>query len=595
MNAALELDAYQQAAVLHGDGPAVVLAGPGAGKTRVLAYRVARLIAAGVAPGEILCVTFGNAAAAEMRERICKLTGIPARSLERTVSTFHALALRILVTEKYLLDFKLTQNPIADSRRVLSILRPLLRGTGLKLGAARTAISRIERGEADGTAESPELMGVYAAYYEAMKAKGWISFDQMVPEAVRLLVGNPWVLARWKFRHVIVDEAHDCSCDQAALAHLLSTGGVYVVGDKSQSIYSFRGGGAELLENPAAREYRLPINYRSALEIIEGFRRFADTDEAAQRLAREMFSSNGAVGVTTERGYATEEQEASEVVEQIAADSLPPKDVAILARTNAQLALFGEELVRRGVPVCWRSSFWNSPEIIEALALLRLAADPRDADAFRRVVAGRSRAFRFLGAKFAESVLLAAKRKGIIPRPLEIARPAGEWKEWLLDRWDAARFSLARISSFYYPRFETRPALLLSLIENEVGLGVDEDAGVDDFGTENLGKLYQVAAAFGSVKDLLAHAEKMQTAHTADGVTLSTIHRAKGLEWTAVYIVGVSEGILPHARATNLDEERRLLYVACSRARRKRSISWHGRISPLLAVRISYVGSGCDC
>lgn len=604
MNGKPQLDKYQRSAVEHDNDAAVVLAGPGSGKTRVIAHRAAWLMRRGVPAKQILCVTFANDAAAEMRERIAKLAGVLPSDLEKTVSTFHSLALRIILAERHLLDFQLAKNFIADGRRVLAVLRPLVRGTGITAGQARACISAIARRRWDSgpaeiedsanNAREAEIAGIYAAYCRAMAERGWLDFDMMVPLAVRLLSGNAAVQARWKFRHVIVDEAHDCDPAQQELARLLAANGVFCVGDPSQAIYSFRSANADLLaRRQSEKEYLLPTNYRSTSEIIGAFTPYADRDPAAQRLVREMKASDGARGAAVFNEFASEEAEALAVATAILLDGQRgPKETAVLARTNAQLALFAEALVKQNIPVNWRKGFWHSAEVTDALAVLRLAVNPNDHEAFREAVTSPARAFRFLGAKFADAVLLAAKRDGIPPMDV-VKVPDGAGKKWTASQlaiWDDAR-QILRWQARQYEEIKTavtmtRLCCAIPLMLQEIGLEAnEEESGVDNFGSENLAKLIDVAAMFDSIPALLEHAERMRNAHDPNGVTLSTIHRAKGLEWNAVYLAGVSDGIIPHERATDHEEERRLLYVAMSRARFKLAVSWHGRPSMMLMLR----------
>lgn len=596
MRATVELDPYQRAAVGHDSGAAIVLSAPGSGKTAVVAARVARLLREGLKSDQALCLTFSVTAAREMRERIAQLANRPARNLEATISTFHSLAFRIVRQERGTLDWTPSFDCVADRYKARKILRPLL--NGLKLNEAQRYIGRMRRAFLSpeeamakaATLDEMRLAQVYQVYDAELRKAGKVDFDGMIYWAVRILESSPEVLRRWqaKFRHVIIDEAHDTSPDQQRLAELLAApeGNLYVVGDAGQAIYCFRGASPRMLTESrnGRRSYYLPKNYRSGLAIVEAFRPLAETEGLAGELAREMEAVTEASGEVKLKGFESSFDEADEagvtILDAILGGA-PPCAFAILARTNAQLMVFSELLASNKIPYHWRGrSFWRLPEVTDALAFVELVFDAKGSSAGKwltEAVTSPAEAARYLGKDFAAAIIASAAKREV--SLLMVKRPEGDWKPWILDRWAELRELLMNLS---LQSLSTPPGVMVRLVVESVGLSLtdEEEDEADSNRNDNLDALVQSAAGFDRLSDFVRHAELMLDAgNDPSGVALSTIHSAKGLEWDCVFVVGVAEGLLPHRLSTDEEEERRLLYVGMSRAREFLSVSWHGEPS----------------
>jgi len=559
----------------------MVLASPGSGKTTTIVERVADLLRGGLPPQRILCVTFSRDAALEMRLQIAKITGLSEKTLRATVSTFHSLALRILRSEDS------EGAGILSPGAVDKILREFVSKDNLP--AQRAFNSRMRRqlispNEAivQANGRDLELAEVYGLYDQTLREEGTIDFDSMVYFAVEKLKasGETLMAYRAQFRYVIVDECHDTSHDQMVLAKLVAGGehgSIMSVFDPSQQIYGWRGADAVTLlasVNGATR-YFLPVNYRSRAEIIEAFKPFAEQDELSQKLVAQMAAARGAGGKVELHRFADAQLEAEAVCAEVK-DSDVPENHAVLARTKALLLPYCEELERLGIAYHWRGrNFWASPEVEDAVAFCRLAIDAGDRTAWRTAITSPAVCAKYLGRKFAAAVADSAVT------PLKLGHPKGEWPDYQVRKWREMREtveSLGRIT-------QSKPQDFLRGMMFSTGLGVyDSQNGEepDDFRRENLEALCRRAERFETLVEFCNHAAWMKRRarqNETKGVTLSTIHSAKGLEWKSVYVIGLSKDILPHKRSEDFDEERRLAYVALSRAKDRLWMSYHGEKS----------------
>lgn len=585
----MNLNASQLAAVAHRNGPAFWLAGPGSGKTESLKNLVAALLREGLLPGHILCSTFSKDAALEMAKRVAKETGFTQDTIKKSISTFHSLALRLVLAERAHLGFDLSDNPVIADAGVKRLLRQFVSKDAVYEQKAYNAAKRrtlvtpefaIRNANGD-----LELAEVYNLYDEELRAQGLLDFDSMIYRAVKLLEGNSEVRTRWqsKFRYVIIDEAHDNDFSQKALAGLLAGANqnLILILDPSQSIYSFRGADPEaiLADSGRAAKFYLGTNYRSHSEIIEAFSVFAEQDELSQKLVREMRSAKGPGGNVVVKEFRDEDSQANEVCEEIEERiraGYQPEDCAVLARTRALLLPYCELLEERGIPYHWRGkNFWASPEVEDAIAFCRLAIDPNDKRAWMTAITSPAQCSKYLNRQFATAVC-----KSPVP-PMKLGKPSGEWRDYQITQWAETRAtvrSLAEIS-------DSQPENFLRGMMLTTGLGFyDSQTGgePDDFGKENLEALVRRSAKFETLLEFVRHAERMkQRARklTQKGVALSTIHAAKGLEWSSVFVIGVSKDTIPHKRSTNFDEERRLMYVALSRPKKHLWVSSHGEKS----------------
>ena len=592
-----DLDDDQKPAVMHGEGPLLVVAGAGSGKTRVLTYRIAALLARGLAqPHEILAVTFTNKAAREMSGRVEALVGGSLRG--GFVGTFHRFSLQLLRNhprEAGLPD----RFVIADDDEQRQILERLLKkqeipSTRLSPRAARARISAAKNAllgpkelenRARGDAEHL-VARLYAAYQDELRAAGAVDFDDMLLGAVSLLERHDALrksLAS-RFRWLLVDEYQDTNLAQARLVRLLGgkAPNLTAVGDEDQSIYRWRGAEVENILNfeeayPTARVVTLGRNYRSTEPILRAAA--AVIERNSRRRPKRLSSEVGSGAPVAVYLAADEADEARFVADEIARLRGPVSmgEIAVLFRVNAQSRPFEAEMVRRAMPyvVVGGTRFWERKEVRDALAYLRLLVASDDALAFRRAIHVPARGIgqvameRLEGAAAAWEVSLpeAARRlpEGLTPR----ARQALEEFSGLLEHLrDLARtVPLAEV---------VRELLERSGLASQYTSDDEEDRAR----RANLDQLVAAAAeAAERGLDLVGFLDEVALLTDADmrregdAVQLSTLHAAKGLEFEVVFLVGMEDGLLPLRREGNADadeeEERRLAYVGMTRARRR--------------------------
>jgi superfamily I DNA/RNA helicase len=563
-----QLDEAQTLAAAHVSGPAVCLAGPGAGKTATIVCLVANLIRQGISPDRILCLTFSVAAATEMRLRIAKLLRMPEKRLADTISTFHSQALRLLNSEQRTLN--LQDNPVLLPRDVLKALRQLFPSEDAK--TLRQEFGKLRRSLVEPTSERMN----YFEWDAWLSEQGLVDFDSMVYRAVKLLESNERVKNIWqnRFDQVIVDEAHDTDAAQARFAKIISakTKNLFTVGDYSQRIYGWRGATDELLVPNGSKLYHLAANYRSTKEIVDAFRPFADED--AKELAEKMFAVRKESGKEIWQGFSSEEVQAWAVAEEIEKDKT--SRTAVLSRTRALLAPIADALEDKMIRYVWNGkNFWAQREVKSVLAFAKLALVPGDLGALGAALMSPARCSRFLGAKFAKMVIFGG---GLGANPQVGMNQLRRWEEFK-----------SVVSSLKECR-ESSPHVFIRLIIQEAGFEPETDEEPDSFIEENLEALVRRAARFKTTEELIAHALKMEHEKSKDGVVLSTIHAAKGLEWSRVFVIGVSRDLLPHRRSVDWREEKRCLFVALSRARDFLWVSWHGEPSCFIEERIQRNG-----
>ncbi|MBP1619977.1 MAG: ATP-dependent helicase [Acidobacteria bacterium] len=610
-----ELDEDQRQAVSHGDGPLLVVAGAGSGKTRVLTYRIAWLLAGGLARShEVLAVTFTNKAAREMVERVERLLVGPLAG--GFVGTFHRFALQLLRNHprEAGLPSRFAIADEDDQRRMLDgVLKRLAVPTSqLSPRAARSRISAAknallgprEAAEAARGAQEQLLAEVFAAYQEELRSGGAVDFDDMLLLAVRLLEREEPIRRglAGRFRWLLVDEFQDTNRVQARLLALLggTRPNLTVVGDEDQSIYRWRGAELDNIlrfeENyPGARVVTLGRNYRSAEPILAAAAGVIANN--ASRRPKRLTSQAGAGGPVVVYQAADETDEARFVADEIARrrGRLELGEVAVLFRINAQSRPFEAELVRLALPyvVVGGTRFWERAEIKDALAYLRLVAAPDDGLAFRRAVNVPARG---IGAATIEHLERAAATWQV-----SLPEAARRLPEQLTAR---ARLALERFTALVdelrglagqAPAGEVVERLL-----EQSGLAA-QYAGGDEEDRDRRANLDQLIAAaaeaadrgldLASFVDEVALLTDADARTSAQAVRLSTLHAAKGLEFDTVFLVGLEDGLLPLRRegAENLEdeeEERRLAYVGMTRAKRQLFLTaarvrrLHGQLMP---------------
>jgi DNA helicase-2/ATP-dependent DNA helicase PcrA len=606
------LNPAQREAVEHVQGPLLVVAGAGSGKTRVLTLRIARLIEEhGVPPERILAVTFTNRAAGEMKERVGRLLDRDPTGL--WIGTFHSLSARLLRREAEHLGFS-RQFTIYDEDDRNALVGRLLDQLGHdKKKFTPRAVAGIISGAKNRMTEPSELRAqagfdrlvtVAADVYErlgpALREQNAMDFDDLLLHPVRLFHDRPDRLAAWqeRFQFILVDEFQDTNAAQYRLVRFLGRhGNVFAVGDDDQSIYGWRGADVRNMQEfqrdfPASRIVRLEENYRSTQVVLDAAN--AVIAENRGRIGKTLRTTRRGGEAVTVVAAADERDEAEWVVRELRArrDDWDWKQMAVLYRTNAQSRAFEEALRRAGVPyrIVGAISFYDRREVKDLLAYLRLVANPRDDEAFLRAVNVPKRGIgdtslsqvQDVGRLWGKPLLEVARAGDRIPDLRPNVRSALQAFAEIVDRATASAV------------VEAPARVLESLIEAigyEQFLTDEGPEGVERW--ENVRELVAGAAEWSEeVVDgeaegtplerfleeaaLLTGQDKI--AGSEDGVTLMTLHTAKGLEWPVVVMGGLEDGLFPLARAMEtpdgVEEERRLAYVGITRARDKLFITW---------------------
>ena len=626
----------------HFEGPLLVLAGAGSGKTRVLTTRIAHLIHEhGVPPDRILAVTFTNKAAGEMRERITGLLGAEPRGM--WTGTFHALGARLLRRHAPSLGWTNTFT-IFDAEQSLRLIKKTAEAVGLDTrrwspkairahvsGAKNQLVTPqqfVEDNEGSFDIFARNVAKVYPAYQKALKNQNGFDFDDLLGKPVELFEADPELLGRYRrrFNFVLVDEYQDTNVAQFRFVELLASShqNLMVVGDDDQSIYGWRGADIRnILEFetkfPGAHVVRLEQNYRSTDVILSAAN--AVIAENVQRKGKTLRTDRSGGERITVVTSSSETDEARWICDQVegrrAADSgLMHREVAILYRTNAQSRALEDVFRRRGPPyqIVGGVRFYERREIQDVLAYLRLISNPLDAGAFDRIVnyprRGIGAATQERLATWAESqeisLLEAASRAQEAPELPQAGARGLERFAVLIQRYSALA-SQMRVGE-----------LLESLVEElELSRHLEDEGPDGEDRADNVREL--IAGALDYNAELLEEQEAEDFDHfseldlflqqvalvadidrhdpDADAVTMMTLHNAKGLEFPVVFISGLEDGLFPLSRAYDepaaLEEERRLFYVGITRAedklfltharqRRRAGDIMHGRLSPFV-------------
>ena len=617
------LNPPQREAVIHQGSPLLVVAGAGSGKTRVLTRRIAYLLGErGVAPYEVLAITFTNKAAAEMKERVADLVGERAKAM--WVSTFHSACVRILRQEASRLGYS-NSFTIYDSSDSVRLLTVIIREMNLdaKQYAARAIAGIISaaKNELQGPADYRNsttnhfeeiIAEIFAMYQKRLSAANAMDFDDLIGKTVEVLQRFPEARARYRsrFRHILVDEYQDTNHAQYILVReLVGTiedgfplAELCVVGDADQSIYAFRGANIRNIlqfeeDYPHARTVLLEQNYRSTQNILSAANAVISNNEG--RKDKNLWSQEGAGEAITGYVAENEHEEADFVVGEIRrlrdSGESKPGDTAIFYRTNAQSRIFEETFLRSAIPykVVGGVRFYERKEVKDFLGYLRVLVNPEDEISLRRII--------------------NTPKRGIGDRALDIidqhAASAGIsfWRA-LCDAKNAASIpsrSLIAINDFIHlldslrtlVEARTKPSVIAQAVLEQSGLLAElvNSADPQDEGrVENLQELVSVATEYeesevddgeeislsGFLEDvsLVADSDQIPDGEDHGGVvTMMTLHTAKGLEFPTVFLTGMEEGIFPHSRTlgerSEIEEERRLAYVGLTRARQRLYLS----------------------
>ena len=596
------LNEQQRQAVTAPNGPVLVIAGPGSGKTRVLTHRIAYLIRErGVPPFRILAVTFTNKAAREMRERTEQLLGGSLRGA--TIGTFHSVCARILRQdgERVGLGRGFVIYDSADQR---NIIRTVIRQLNLddKLyppASAHAAISRAKN-ELIPPAEFPiysyrdEIyQRIYEAYQKALRANQGVDFDDLLMLVVQLLREHPDVREMYQRRwlHLLVDEFQDTNMAQYEIVRLLAgpERNVFVVGDEDQSIYAFRGADFRNVQRfkkdfPDATVILLEENYRSTPIILEAAN--AVISQNVHRTPKKLHTRRrGGPKIVIFEAY-NEIEEAQFVVDEIArlvnTGEAQPGDIAVMYRTNAQSRALEEAFIARNMPyrLVGATRFYERREIKDVLAYLRIVHNPDDAISLNRIINVPPRR---LGKRTVTALFAHAERQGISPYRVLHNLVGGEKIPGVGTAGERALLAFLDMwESWLEAREHMGVGELLALIINDTHYFAYLDDGTDEGRSriENVQELIGVAETYDEMgpDGLTYFLEEVSLVSDIDELpeevgapVLLTLHMAKGLEFPVVFITGLEEGLLPHSRSLEdpegLEEERRLFYVGMTRAK----------------------------
>jgi len=610
------LNPQQRQAAETINGPVLILAGAGTGKTRVITYRIAHLIDKGVAPENILAVTFTNKAAREMQERINKL--LPNLKFKKrdaeppkrpTICTFHSLCVRILRAHIENLGYK-RNFVIYDESEQLAAVKKILSGISAKgektdPGAILALLSKFKNGGAASAFADPSVRAlaehIRKRYESALRACNAVDFDDLILLTLRLFTEFPDVLeaCRAKYRYVMADEYQDTNGSQFQLIHALTLKhrNLCVVGDDDQSIYGWRGAEiANLLDlekhYPEVKIVKLEQNYRSTNTILTAANALIKNN--TRRRAKSLWSQKGQGTKILLRACDNEDIEATEIVGQIEfarlAHRVPWQENAILFRTNIQSRPIETALRKAGVRyhLIGGQSFFDRREIRDFLAYLKMFINPHDDISLLRIANTPARGLsdvtmeRLLAASHERhcSVFAAMKNPMVA---VEFQKRTQECLEAFVSFIERTRATLANemvkhepnVLQIWADKFLDESGYLLELRRQEK----DPEAG--DTRVRNLRELTATLdgsnaagkALFERLEEFLENitldSDREEEEEKGDVVTLITMHSCKGLEFPRVFIVGLEDGLLPHTRSTvegTLDEERRLFYVAVTRA-----------------------------
>jgi len=610
------LNPQQRAAVENTQGPAMIVAGAGSGKTRVITYRVAHLIEKGVDPFNILVLTFTNKASKDMRERIMKVVGAEAKNI--WMGTFHSVFSKILRVEAEKIGYP-SNFTIYDTDDSKSLIRTILRELQLddKLYNANFVYNRIssaknnlvsyteymENGEiqAEDISNKRPLIGViYETYTKRCFKAGAMDFDDLLFKTNILLKTHPDVLNKYqqKFKYLMVDEYQDTNFSQYTIVKKLAAAyqNICVVGDDAQSIYAFRGANIQNILNferdyPDLKVYKLEQNYRSTQNIVNVANSIIANNK--NQLEKNVFSDNESGDrIKVQRAF-TDNEEGKIVADSIVQDRTTKgynyNDFAILYRTNAQSRAMEEALRKLNVPykIYGGLSFYQRKEIKDLIAYFRLTFNPADEEAIKRVINYPKRG---LGDTTVEKISVAADQHNITmwqvicnPQQYIPGRIANQLNDFamMVQSFAAESRKQDAYETALYIAQHSGILKELHADQSEEGRGRHENIqellnGIKEFGEREDIEDRSLAVFMQDIA-LLTNDDKADDKNK-DTVSLMTIHSSKGLEFKNVYVVGLEENLFPSQMSlnsrTDLEEERRLFYVAVTRAEKKLTLTY---------------------
>ena len=573
----MQVSNAQHQAITHGAGPAIVLAGPGSGKTLVITQRVRYLIEAyHVRPQEILVITFTKAAAQEMQSRFQALS----RQRGVTFGTFHAVFFHIL---KYAYHYSAAN--ILTEEKKYQILQRLLSESGLHFEDEKETLSEIASEisvvkneqiplEHYYSKSCPEevFRGFYRKYEEMHRREGLLDFDDMMTMTYELLTQRADILAAWQrhYRYILVDEFQDINLLQYAILRLLADPerNLFIVGDDDQSIYRFRGAKPEIMLNfpkdyPDAKQIVLDRNFRSVASVIRAAQLVIR--ENTKRFAKRAVHVRKGQGQIDIREFSGQEHESLYLIKKVQeslAGGIPPNEIAVLYRTNQGARPYAERLMEFNIPFEMRDALPNIYEhwiAKDLFAYLHLARERLDRAEFLQVM---NRPKRYIARDAIDAKVIS----------LETLRTYYEDKDWMLDRIDRLELDLAPYAAVNYIRYGMNYEEYLQEYAKARRMKPEELTDILDEIQDGCRPFKTVEAWY---EHLTAYKERLleqrgKKERDPDAITLATLHSAKGLEFQEVFLVDVNEGTIPHRKASmeaDLEEERRLFYVGMTRAK----------------------------
>lgn len=584
------LNKEQQQAVNHIDGPMLVLAGAGSGKTKVLTNRISNLIQNGVSPFNILAITFTNKAAKEMKDRELSLIGPLAHNIQ--ISTFHSLGLKILKENYSLLGYE-KNFTIIDSDDALTIIKKLMKELNMnkanynpreirsKISSAKNAMMSVDafaKVEFD-----HKIVELYKHYQQKLKTGNSVDFDDLLILPIKLFKTYPNILDNYqeRYKYILIDEYQDTNDAQYTFSKLLAAKyrNIFVVGDNDQAIYAFRGANYKNILNfekdyPEAKTILLEENYRSTKTILNAANSVIKNNK--ERKDKNLWSNNDEGSKIKYKIVTNEKEEAITIVGQIKellAKGIKEEDIAILYRTNAQSRVLEEEMLKKNIKyrVVGSFYFYNRKEIKDLLCYLRLISNHKDDVSLLRIINTPKRG---IGEKTIDNLTSLAVEKGT---SIYEAIESGKEKDFkdLIEELTTAMNSitLTELIDLILEKSGIKKELTSSrLLEDEIRLeNLNEFKGVTKSYEEEYGSatLEDFLNEISLVSDMTEHQDG------SNRVSLMTVHSVKGLEYDYVFLVGMEEGIFPHYNAINdgsnsaIEEERRLCYVAITRAKKE--------------------------
>ena len=617
-----ELNDAQRSAVLHKDGPSMVIAGAGSGKTRVLTYRIAHLIHGGVDPFNILALTFTNKAAREMKTRISKIVG-DHQAKNLWMGTFHSVFAKLLRFEGHHLGFpsNFTIYDTQDSQRLIS---SIIKEMGLdkdiykykqiqqRISAFKNSLITVkayynnpELQEADAIARKPRMGEIYNEYVNRLFKAGAMDFDDLLLRTNELLNRFPEVLVRYqeRFKYILVDEYQDTNHSQYLIVKALSDRyqNICVVGDDAQSIYSFRGANISNILNfqrdyDQVAVYRLEQNYRSTNTIVRAANSVISKNK--DQIEKQVWTDNPDGDKIIVHRSATDADEgryvASTLFEWKLNNQLKNGDFAVLYRTNSQSRAIEDALRKRDIPyrIYGGLSFYQRKEIKDVLAYLRLVINPKDEEALMRVINYPTRG---IGQTTLDKLVVASKETGM--SIFELLSPENRSSLKVNASTSNRLEDFATMIRSFQILAESADAFTLTehvIKKSGLVLEMKKDGTPEGIARlENMEELLngiqdfvegqrEIDGATGSIaeflEDVALATDLDKEVGDDDRVALMTIHLAKGLEFPYVFIVGMEEDLFPSAMSMNtraeLEEERRLFYVALTRAEKQAVLTY---------------------